>query len=394
MSTLSRRIFRSCLLAPAIALAAVAVGAPGVPAASAGTSSCLCFHAVYTDLAGAVHDSAYDTVKKTWSDQIAPGSVPAASDPYAVKTADNRYHIVYIDLTGRLHDDFEDPATMKWTDLVPPGSVKADTNSTPVVVDFAEPKGGYTQHIIYVGADHRLLNNQFDPKANSWFDQIPPGSVPVGNTVFKAPSAVDEGGGYFRIVYQGNDLHLHQARFDANATPKTWTDTIVPMSVLANNGLTRVGFATDPTPSFHIVYLGLDGFVHNDREDLGTSTWYDQIPPGSIKAAANSIPTFTLGNDGHPHVLYFGSDGFVHNDNYDPVTKTWFDQIPPGSTFTEASPNGSTTYNNTFPVVYSDGTHIHVDVFNPSTGTWSDTIPTGSAKGIFGRAPAVANTDI
>jgi hypothetical protein len=134
--------------------------------------------------------------------------------------------------------------------------------------------------------------------------------------------------------------------------------------------------------------------VHNDREDLGTSTWYDQIPPGSIKAAANSIPTFTLGNDGHPHVLYFGSDGFVHNDNYDPVTKTWFDQIPPGSTFTEASPNGSTTYNNTFPVVYSDGTHIHVDVFNPSTGTWSDTIPTGSAKGIFGRAPAVANTDI
>jgi hypothetical protein len=394
MSTLSRRILRSCLLAPAIALAATAAGVAGVPAASAKPSSCLCFHVVYTDLLGSVHDSAYNTVTKTWSDQIAPGSVATNSDPYAAQTFDHRYHIVYVDLAGNLHDDFEDPATKTWTDLIPPGSVKADIRSTPVVADFAEPGGGYTQHIVYVGADHRLHNNQFDPKTSSWFDQIPPGSVPVSNSVFHAPAAVDEGGGYFRIVYEGSDTHLHQDRFNANATPKTWTDTIVPNSVWNDNGLTRAGFANDPTPSFHVVYLGLDGFVHNDREDLGTGTWLDQIPPVSIKASDNSIPTFTLGPDGHPHVLYYGGDGFVHNDNFNPVTKAWFDQIPPGSTGTESSPNGLTTYDNTFPVAYSDGTHIHVDVFNPSTGKWSDTIPTGSAKGIFGRAPAVANTDI
>lgn len=379
-----RRIF---VLAPAMAVAAMAVGASGAATASANTSSCLCFHAVYTDTGGMIHDSAYDVSKKSWSDQVVPGSVPAEADPYAVKTADNHYHVVYVDKAGNLHDDSEDPATKAWSDVIPPGSAKAAA-SVPVVLDFFAPTGGYTQHIVYVGLDGWIHNDQFDPKAKTWFDQIPPGSVKASSG---GPSAVDEGNGYFRIVYVGTDLRVHQARFDDN-TPKFWANSIVPLSVPAANGYTRVGFANDPTPGFHVVYLGQDLMVHNDREDLGTGTWYDQIPPGSI--GAFGIPTHTLGPDGHDHVVYWGSDGFVHNDSYDPVTRSWFDQIPPGSSPTEANPNALTTYDDTFQVVYVDSAHrLHDDVFTPWKGTWSDTIPTGSVK-VGGIAPSVANTDI
>ena len=74
---------------------------------------------------GRLHDSAYDVTAKSWSDQIAPGSIQTKTDPYAVKTADNRYHIVYVGTDGYVHDDFEDPSTKAWTDLIPSGSVKA-----------------------------------------------------------------------------------------------------------------------------------------------------------------------------------------------------------------------------------------------------------------------------
>jgi hypothetical protein len=84
----------------------------------------------------------------------------------------------------------------------------------------------------------------------------------------------------------------------------------------------------------------------------------------------------------------------VHNDNYEPVAKSWFDQIPPGSSPTGANPNASTTYDNTFQVVYVDSAHrLQDDVFTPWKGTWSDTIPSGSVK-VGGFAPSVANTDI
>ena len=84
----------------------------------------------------------------------------------------------------------------------------------------------------------------------------------------------------------------------------------------------------------------------------------------------------------------------MHNDNYDSSSRSWFDQIPPGSIRTQSNPNASTTYDNTFQVVYvgTDG-HLHDDVYTPWKGTWSDAIPTGSATPA-GVLPAVANTDI
>jgi len=121
----------------AAAMTAVGLGAGAASSSASASTSCLCFHAVYRATTGFIHDSAFNVTTRSWSDQIAPGSVPAKTDPYAVKTADNRYHIVYVGTDGFVHDDFEDPATKAFTDLIPVGSVKA-APVVPAVTDFVD----------------------------------------------------------------------------------------------------------------------------------------------------------------------------------------------------------------------------------------------------------------
>jgi hypothetical protein len=337
---------------------------------------------VYRATTGFIHDSAFNVITKTWSDQVAPGSVPAGTDPYAARTFD-RFHIVYVGTDGFVHDDFEDSSTRAWTDLIPPNSVKAAL-VVPAVTDFVDAAGKRTQHIVYVGQDGSVHNDSFDPATGTWSDQVPPGSAKsAGDSI----SAVDEGDArHFQIDYLGQDLSLHWARFDS--APRLWSNSVVPGSMPANDAA-RVGFAN----GFHVVYLGRDLLVHNDSVNLSTGAAFDQVPPQSI--GAFGIPTITLGpeRDPHPHIVYWGDDGKVHNDNYDPSTRTWSDQVPPGSISAQSSPNAATTDGDTFQVVYfgTDG-RLHDDMFDPSTNGWSDTIPTGSVPAA-GVLPAVANTD-
>jgi hypothetical protein len=53
---------------------------------------------------------------------------------------------------------------------------------------------------------------------------------------------------------------------------------------------------------------------------------------------ATSVTRLHAWPGGDPHVLYRGDDGKVRNDNYNPSPGTWFDQIPPGSIRAQSSP--------------------------------------------------------
>jgi hypothetical protein len=378
------RIIRSVLVSAAIALA----GMLAVSVAAASAASCLCFHAVYTggsDLR--IHDSAFNTITRTWSDQVAPASVPAKANPSAVMTVDNSYHIDYVGQDGFVHDDAQSPTTHAWTDQVPPGSVKAV--GTPVALDLFPVSGSdVTFHIVYLSQTGWIHNDQFDPRTGTWFDQIPPRSVPAASS----PVAEDNADyGYFRVIYVGKDGRVHEDRY--NKATRVWRDSVVPGSAPAI-GNPRIGEANDGPSGgagFHIVYVGTDGFVHNDREDLSTGTWYDQIPPGSTTALG--APTYTPGVvAGFSHVIYFAPGGGVHLDTYYAPGRSWSDGIAPSSIPASNSPTGTSTYNDTFQLVYTGSdSRLHDDVFTPSTNTWSDSIPTGSAP--VDGAVAVANVD-
>ena len=221
MSRFSRTI-RSVLVSVAVGLAAMLA----VSVAAASAASCLCFHAVYT--AGSdlrIHDSAFNTITRTWSDQVAPTSVLAKPNPSAVMTADNFYHINYVGQDGFVHDDAQSPTTHAWLDQIPPGSVKAA--GTPVALDLFPVSGSdVTLHIVYLSQTGWIHNDQFDPRTNTWFDQIPPRSVPAASS----PVAEDNADyGYFRVIYVGKDGRVHEDRY--NKATRVWRDSVVPGSV-------------------------------------------------------------------------------------------------------------------------------------------------------------------
>ncbi|MBV8935079.1 MAG: hypothetical protein JO095_04645, partial [Alphaproteobacteria bacterium] len=202
----------SRLIRAASVLVAAGMAMLAVSAATASAATCLCFHVLYTGgTDGHVHDSAYNAITKTWSDQVVPASVTAGPNPSGAQSADAAFHVVYVSRTGDLHDDRESPATLTWTDLIPPGSVKAA--GTPTVLSMAPLSGSdFTLHIVYLGRDGWIHNDQFDPATKSWFDQIPPHSVPAASIPVAEDAA--EGLRFFRVIYVGKDHHIHQDRFN------------------------------------------------------------------------------------------------------------------------------------------------------------------------------------
>jgi phage terminase large subunit-like protein len=117
-----------------------------------------------------------------------------------------------------------------------------------------------------------------------------------------------------------------------NFATHTWFDQIPPGSVPAQGNPSVANFFNTTDDTMQIVYLGQDGFVHNDGFNFTTGIWFDQIPPGSVAAHGSpTIAIFNIATGDTFHVVYVGKDGLVHNDGYDPTTGTWFDQIPPGS---------------------------------------------------------------
>ena len=82
--------------------------------ATASAASCLCFHVLYTGaIDGRVHDSAYNTATKAWSDQILPGSVAAKPNPFG-KT------VLYYPLHHSRSCTLAGPATSMMTSRVRP----------------------------------------------------------------------------------------------------------------------------------------------------------------------------------------------------------------------------------------------------------------------------------
>jgi hypothetical protein len=168
-----------------------------------------------------------------------------------------------------------------------------------------------------------------------------------------------DGGGATRIVYRGNDSHVHElsmtsdwAHWDMNEVPGAAAAAGDPMGFVA--GVPRVLYRgvdghvhelsltdrwnhfdfsglpgmvsaagnpfgyVDARGAARIVFRGTDRHIHEIFQSNGWQTWDMNALPGAVDAAGD--PMGFVSNGGVPRVLYRGVDGHVHEFN---MTDRW-----------------------------------------------------------------------
>ena len=181
-------------------------------------------------------------------------------------------------------------------------------------------------------------------------------------------------GSTFHVVYLGTNGYVYNDAF----TPSTakWSNQELPTSVSASGSPTAVVYGS----TFHVVYLGTNGYVYNDAFTPSTAKWSNQELPTSVSASGS--PTAVVYGSTF-HVVYLGTNGYVYNDAFTPSTAKWSNQELPTSVSASGSPT-AVVYGSTFHVVYlGTNGYVYNDAFTPSTAKWSNQeLPTSvSASG-------------
>ncbi len=244
------------------------------------------------------------------------GAPDAASDPFGYVTSFDSHstaRVVYRSRDGHVHEiRLEAGGSWKGADLTAlAGAPNAQTDPFAYVTD---DDGRQTARVIYLGQDSHIHEVRLEA-GQSWkgADLTHQASGANGEGNPAAYLTHFDGASTARVVYRGRDAHIHELRLQAGQSWKA-----ADLTHLAGGP----GAASDPfgyvtsfgTPAARVIYIGQDSHVHELRLESGGSWKKADLTALAGSADGEGMPfayVTDFNNNPTPRVLYRAGNGHI-----------------------------------------------------------------------------------
>jgi hypothetical protein len=245
------------------------------------------------------------------------GAPHATFGPAAYLFAQFTRHAVYqgftatVGSTGRLYELYWTPDNDEWrvTDLMDAAEAPLATGNPSAYIHATTG----SQHILYIGAlfdghVHELYWNDDD----GWNHHDL-------TTATGAPLALSSPRGYEfhaestqHVVYQGQDLHIHELWWRDDGTGWHQGDLSVAAGAPLADG-EPFGYMFDQQGTQHVVYLGKDTHIHELWWNSAAGWHHNDLSHAAGAPPAGDDPTgYVFRDQSTQHVNYRGADGHIH----------------------------------------------------------------------------------
>jgi uncharacterized protein with PIN domain len=249
-------------------------------------------------------------------------------DAYAWEK-DGTQHIVYRGTDNQIHEIWSRRTVLntKWAY----GGALSSTVGAPAA--NSDPSGYVwesdgSQHIVYLGTDnqiHEIFQKDKGLMGKKWEHG---GAI---TSAAGAPAAAGKPYAYAwesdksqHIIYRGTDNNIHELWFEHGTfTSGSWKyggaiNAKVSAPAAAGD---PIGFAWEHDKTQHIVYLGVDGQIHElfFRDGWVVSQWkYEGGLTGRLGApnAVSNPSAYSWEHDGSQHIIYRAADNEIHEIFY------------------------------------------------------------------------------